>query len=173
MIPTDQKLDVCVTPAGGQFPQSPLFASAGKNCPSGVAYGQYTVALNVGPGKYDVKLVPQNSDCSAGGPSLTGVQVNDFPSTTTPSSTTIVAYGQDLAPGDAELVPLQDENSTSADIYVRFFNALNGGGTLNAGLVNRLRLRRSLHNLYSRMSLLDPLRLPDRLVILLLTSWVT
>jgi hypothetical protein len=136
MIPSDTRVDICVTSAGSQFPAQPLFASGGPGCPNGVGFGQYTATLNVGPGKYDVKLVPAGSDCSVPGLATSDVEVPELPSNLKIASTTIVAVGPDLASPDAKLTAMQDAKSTSTNIYLRFVNALVGGGTLNAGLVD-------------------------------------
>ena len=136
MIPSNEILDACVTLDGGQFPALPLFASAGAGCPNGVSYSQYSVTLNVRPGKYEVKLVPAGSSCNAAGLSAAGVEIRERPSNLRTSSTTVVAVGSDLASPDAKLTAMQDANTTSTDVYLRFVNALVGGGTLNAGLVD-------------------------------------
>ena len=136
MIPSDAKVDACVTSEGGQFPPQPLFASGGADCPNGVGYSQYSVTLNVRPGKYEVKLVPAGSDCSAAGLSTSGVEVRERPSNLKTTSTTVVAFGPEFTSPDAKVVAMQDANSTSTNVYVRFVNALIGGGTLNAGFVD-------------------------------------
>lgn len=131
MVPVQQPLDICVRPTGGQFPQLPLLASGGPGCSSGINYGQYTVPLNLpGSGPFDVKLVPQSSDCNADGPAVTGVTVSDD------ASTTVVAYGSDLQ--SATLASLADADKSNSDILIRFFHALNGEGTLEAGLANNV-----------------------------------
>ncbi len=132
MIPTEDKLDICIRPAGGQFPSSPLLISSGDNCPAGIAYSQYTVPLSIAPGTYDIKLVPYNSDCSNDGPLRTGIE---FSAT---QSTSIVAFGPDATSANAKLTALRDATSASAaaNVYVRFFHALYGGGILEAGLVD-------------------------------------
>ncbi len=133
MIPSSAKLDICVRPAGGTFPSSPML-QASDSCPAGVAYGQYTIALNVAPGTYDVKLVQYGSDCNSDGPVKSGVTVSSA------ELTSVVAYGSDVSSANATLAALQDETSadtaTSANIYMRFFHALSGEGVLDAGLVD-------------------------------------
>lgn|GEM_PF-1892236 len=135
MITGDARVDVCVAPSGAAFGQ-PLLASGGSECPPGVGYGQYTVRLNVAVGTYDVKLVPYGSGCSAEGPQLASVRVEPLRETSTTSSTTVVAFGKDWSAAEARLVALRDADSTGVNIYLRFFHALVGGGSLDAGLVN-------------------------------------
>ncbi len=134
MIPTLDKLDICIRPSGGEFETTPLLASSGENCPAGIAYSQYTVPLNFPPGTYDVKLVPYNSDCNSDGPLKSNVVISAA------QSTTVVAYGQDITSANAKLASLQDATTAnsgeSSDIFVRFFHALYGGGILEAGLVD-------------------------------------
>lgn len=136
MIPVDQKVDVCVATVGARFPQDPLFAGSGSECPKGIGYGQYTVRLNVGVGTYQVKLVPYGSTCDVDGPTLSGVRVDAPTDTAHTSSTTVAAYGKGWSTPDAGLVALKDSDRTGGDIYLRFFHALVDAGTLDAGLVD-------------------------------------
>ncbi len=136
MVPVQKKLDICVSPAGGHFSQLPMLAAGGSGCPSGIGYSQYTVPLNLPSGTYDVKLVPQGSDCSVDGPKTTGIAVSDT------ASTSVIAYGPDLA--RANLVHLDDADRNSPDILVRFFHALNGEGTLEAGLADTAAIIRKI-----------------------------
>jgi hypothetical protein len=128
MVPVQQKLDICISLTGGQFSQLPMLAAGGSGCPSGIGYSQYTVPLILPAGTYDVKLVPQGSDCSADGPKTSGISISDT------ASTSVIAYGPDLA--RANLVHLEDADKSGPDISVRFFHALNGEGTLEAGLAD-------------------------------------
>ncbi len=136
MIPGDTKVDLCVRPAGGQFPSQPMLMSGGANCPSGVGYTQYSVPLKVSPGTYDVKLVPSGSDCGVAGITASGVVVRELPTNLKTISTTVVAAGSDFASADATAVALSDTTTTGTNVYIRFFNALNGAGPVNVGLLN-------------------------------------
>ena len=136
MIPVDQKVDVCVAAAGASFPQDPLFASSGSECPKGIGYGQYTVRLNVAVGTYQIKLVPYGSTCDVEGPTLSGVRVDTPTDTAHTSSTTVVAFGTDWSAAEAQLAALEDSDRTGGNIYIRFFHALADVGTLDAGLVD-------------------------------------
>jgi hypothetical protein len=135
MVPGEERVDVCVAPTGTSFTE-PLFASGGSECPKGIAYGQYTVRLSVAVGTYDVKLVPYGSSCSADGPQVTGVHIDSPTDTSSTSSTTVVALGKNWTAAEAHLVATKDADSTGANIYLRFFHALAGAGSLDAGLVN-------------------------------------
>lgn len=136
MIPVDQRVDVCVTPAGTAYGQA-LFVSSGSSCPEGIGYGQYTVPLQVGIGEYDVKLVPYGTSCGASGPQLASVRISAPTDTASTSSTTVVAVGKDWSTTESRLVALKDADSTGANIYVRFVHALVGSSNLDAGLVDQ------------------------------------
>jgi hypothetical protein len=128
LIPTDQTIDICIRPSNGAFPKLPLLASSPASCPKGIAYGQYTVALAAAPGRYDIKAVPSGSDCAADLPMVSNVDISSS------ESTTVVALGPSLSNSDTKLTALLDANDKGSNIYVRFFNALNGADTVQAGL---------------------------------------
>jgi hypothetical protein len=128
MIPMDQTIDICIRQSSGSFPKQPLLASSPASCLRGIAYSQYTVALAVSPGRYDIKVVPSGSDCTSDLPIVSDVNISGE------ESTTVVAFGPSLSNSDAKLTALLDANDRGSTIYVRFFNALNGAEAVQAGV---------------------------------------
>jgi len=130
LITAEDKLDVCVRPAGGQFTSAPLLQAGGSGCPTGVGYGQYTMPLNIDAGTYDVKLVAAAADCGAEGPTATGVVVTEN------QSTSLVAYGPKFSGADAQVAVLADATDKGNNVHVRLFHAENGRGAVDVGMAS-------------------------------------
>ena len=128
MIPDAQALDVCIRPSKGSFPKSPLLARAGQSCPSGVSYSQYTIPFAVESGTYDVMAVPWGHDCSD------DLAIAENVTIASGDSTTVVVSGLALTKTDTTITALKDANDPGTNVYLRFFNALNGTTIVQAGL---------------------------------------
>jgi hypothetical protein len=126
LITTDTKLDVCVRPAGGQFPSTPLLKSGATGCPDGVGYAEYTMPLKIDAGTYDFKLVPAASaSCAVDGPTASSVTVAGN------QSVSLIAYGTSNT--DAGVAALNDTTNTGPSVYMRLFHAENGQGAVDVG----------------------------------------
>jgi hypothetical protein len=128
LVPSEDRVDVCLRRNGYAWPARALLELGGAQCPQGVAYRQLTVPVSVPPGRYDVKLVRFGNACTASGRSLGQV---DFAEGKT---TSLLLFGE--AFDEALVGALEDSPSELLEVRVRFVHALNGVAVVDAGVTN-------------------------------------
>jgi hypothetical protein len=128
LVPSKDRVDVCLRREGSAWPKHALLESSGSQCPKGVAYRQLTVPVSVKSGRYDVKVVPAGDACSASGPTLSKVELAKN------TTTSLLLFGEKLE--QASVKALEDSPPDLLEVKVRFIHALNGVGALDAGVTN-------------------------------------
>lgn len=129
LVPAATSVDLCLRKPGDAWKDAePALDAAGTDCEPGVAFRQLTVPFGTDPGTYDVKFVEEGEPCTADGPSIDDVELEDD------QTTSVILFGPSFEQATAKA--LVDSPAELGLIKVRFVHALEGVETLDAGVMD-------------------------------------